>query len=219
MKKQNKKKGFTLVELLVVIAILAILATVSVVGYTSFIQRANESNAKTEATQIRDVIMASLLYDEYYELTKSSSANVSNNTAFAAIAGIGFLPNVQPLFDDTETTEDTSDSSDDNTTPTSYFVVKTSSGYIIGTSETATAAVTATAEITGDNANEDLAEVLGKNNKLHIAKDGKCLYYEYAGSSTVYVKITLDTGTAVEVVTEAAYKTATTASSAAINKN
>ncbi len=41
---KQTKKGFTLVELLVVIAILAILATVSVVGYTAFIQRAHESN-------------------------------------------------------------------------------------------------------------------------------------------------------------------------------
>ena len=50
----NTRKGFTLVELLVVIAILAILATVSVVGYTSFINRANNSVAASELTQIRD---------------------------------------------------------------------------------------------------------------------------------------------------------------------
>ena len=36
--RNNTKKGFTLVELLVVIAILAILATVSVVGYTAYIE-------------------------------------------------------------------------------------------------------------------------------------------------------------------------------------
>jgi prepilin-type N-terminal cleavage/methylation domain-containing protein len=50
----NTRKGFTLVELLVVIAILAILATVSVVGYTSFINRANSSVAQQELTQVRD---------------------------------------------------------------------------------------------------------------------------------------------------------------------
>ena len=54
----NTRKGFTLVELLVVIAILAILATVSVVGYTSFIDRANQSTALQEMTQIRDSILA-----------------------------------------------------------------------------------------------------------------------------------------------------------------
>ncbi len=52
----NTKKGFTLVELLVVIAILAILATVSVVGYTSFIERAEESNIATELHQIETTI-------------------------------------------------------------------------------------------------------------------------------------------------------------------
>ena len=61
---KNTKKGFTLVELLVVIAILAILASVAVVGYTSFINRAYESNAKTEAAQIMKAIEATLLVDE-----------------------------------------------------------------------------------------------------------------------------------------------------------
>lgn len=55
---RNTKKGFTLVELLVVIAILAILATVSVVGYTSFINNANNSVAQQELTQIRDYVIA-----------------------------------------------------------------------------------------------------------------------------------------------------------------
>lgn len=57
----NTKKGFTLVELLVVIAILAILATVSVVGYTSFIGRAEQSNADTEAHQIKTMITSALV--------------------------------------------------------------------------------------------------------------------------------------------------------------
>ena len=47
--KNMKKKGFTLVELLVVIAIIAILAAVSVVGYTAFINKANQSNAVNAA--------------------------------------------------------------------------------------------------------------------------------------------------------------------------
>ena len=65
-----KTKGFTLVELLVVIAILAILATVSVVGYTSFIDRANQSNSDTEAHQIESAIESALIIpDEVYEIT------------------------------------------------------------------------------------------------------------------------------------------------------
>ena len=59
--KKKMKKGFTLVELLVVIAILAVLATVSVVGYTSFITKANNSNALTELKQAQEVILSQLI--------------------------------------------------------------------------------------------------------------------------------------------------------------
>ena len=66
---KKTQKGFTLVELLVVIAILAILATVSVVGYTSFIDRANQSNATTEAEQIRSIVTNALLADDVVKLS------------------------------------------------------------------------------------------------------------------------------------------------------
>lgn len=59
-----KTKGFTLVELLVVIAILAILATVSVVGYTSFINRAEDSNAQTELHQVVTYLQNELLIEK-----------------------------------------------------------------------------------------------------------------------------------------------------------
>ena len=61
MKNNKKLKGFTLVELLVVIAILAVLATVSVVGYTSFINKANNSNALTECKQAEDIVLSDLI--------------------------------------------------------------------------------------------------------------------------------------------------------------
>ena len=63
MIRNNKRKGFTLVELLVVIAILAILAAVVIVGYTSFIRKANESNALSELNQIRNVVTTAVIVD------------------------------------------------------------------------------------------------------------------------------------------------------------
>lgn len=60
---KNTKKGFTLVELLVVIAILAILATVSVVGYTVYINDAKNSNARTEAAPIETYVSTELMID------------------------------------------------------------------------------------------------------------------------------------------------------------
>ena len=72
-----KTKGFTLVELLVVIAILAILATVSVVGYTSFIDRAEVSNAETEAHQIESTINSFLMIDEEFVFSDTTNATTA----------------------------------------------------------------------------------------------------------------------------------------------
>ena len=79
-----KTKGFTLVELLVVIAILAILATVSVVGYTTYINNANDSVAVQELTQIRDYAIA-------YDLTSGGNKDgkVSATEFEAAVGAIG----------------------------------------------------------------------------------------------------------------------------------
>ena len=69
--KKNTKKGFTLVELLVVIAILAILASVAVVGYTSFINKANQSKVDTEIKQVVNILNA-----EYAEESTVDKATI-----------------------------------------------------------------------------------------------------------------------------------------------
>ena len=74
---QEKKKGFTLVELLVVIAIIAILAIVSTVGYLGFTKQAKISNDLTELTQYKTLITANTL-DGYKYISYAFEAN--NNT-------------------------------------------------------------------------------------------------------------------------------------------
>ena len=48
---KNKKKGFTLVELIVVLAILAILAAMLVPALTGYIDKANEKKIIAQARQ------------------------------------------------------------------------------------------------------------------------------------------------------------------------
>lgn len=79
MKKQNKK-GFTLVELLVVIAILAILATVSVVGYSQFTTKAKESNDMTELHQYTTLIEAQLMDGEEVVTIDSKKYTIKYDT-------------------------------------------------------------------------------------------------------------------------------------------
>ena len=84
----NTRKGFTLVELLVVIAILAILATVSVVGYTSYIDGAETTAATTEAASIHDAITVALVNDKYIMVEKTAKvdANPDATPSVAAAA-------------------------------------------------------------------------------------------------------------------------------------
>ncbi len=52
MNKKNNRKGFTTVELVIVIAVIAILATVLIPTFSNLIGKANESAALQEATNV-----------------------------------------------------------------------------------------------------------------------------------------------------------------------
>ena len=81
---RNTKKGFTLVELLVVIAILAILATVSVVGYTNYIKNANESLALQELSQVKSSILAEDIVNNNFAIGSDGKVNAEGVDAFNA---------------------------------------------------------------------------------------------------------------------------------------
>ena len=97
----NTRKGFTLVELLVVIAILAILATVSVVGYTSFIDRADQSNADVEANQIKTIVTSGLMgADDCVKL--SDSIYVTKNADGEYVLHASEPEDADKIFDATD---------------------------------------------------------------------------------------------------------------------
>lgn len=58
MISQIKQKGFTIVELLIVIVVIAILAAISIAAYSNITARANTSTSTAAAKSVRDVAQA-----------------------------------------------------------------------------------------------------------------------------------------------------------------
>ena len=69
--KDNKKKGFTLVELIVVLVILAILAALLIPALTGYIDKAKRKSIVAETRQV--VLAAQTLADEAYGKTEIGS--------------------------------------------------------------------------------------------------------------------------------------------------
>lgn len=69
LKKKLNKKGFSLIELIIVIAIMAILAAIIVPTVINKVQEANESAAKTEVSNI-----ATAIQQEIVEIQANSNA-------------------------------------------------------------------------------------------------------------------------------------------------
>lgn len=80
---KNKRKGFTLVELIVVLVILAILAALLVPALTGYISRAKEKAVVSEARQLQ--MAAQTVIDEDYK----DSDTFTGKTVTQATASLG----------------------------------------------------------------------------------------------------------------------------------
>lgn len=86
-KKLKDKKGFTLVELIVVLVILAILAALLVPSLTGYINKAKEKSLEAKT---RNIVMATqTLIDEKYGTVKLDTTLVANVTIGGADATTG----------------------------------------------------------------------------------------------------------------------------------
>lgn len=84
--RNNKKKGFTLVELIVVLVILAILAALLIPALTGYIDKARRKSVVAETRQV--VMAAQSLIDEQYARNTAASLDTAVSVTEAGPTGI-----------------------------------------------------------------------------------------------------------------------------------
>ncbi len=84
MKTMNKRSGFTLLELLIVIAIIGILASLAAVSYSSAQRRARDSQRQADLKAIQNAL------EQYY------ADNDGNYPGGDCDPGVGYLPDGIP---------------------------------------------------------------------------------------------------------------------------
>jgi prepilin-type N-terminal cleavage/methylation domain-containing protein len=91
----NKKSGFTLVELLIVIVVIAILAAITIVAYNGIQQRAHTTAQKSAAANLAKKVEAHNAINNIYPTfnsTTSAITGVLNSTADTSLSGSGITP-------------------------------------------------------------------------------------------------------------------------------
>lgn len=89
-KKLKNKKGFTLVELIVVLVILAILAALLVPALTGYIDKAHQEKVTTECRQV--TVAAQTVASEYYGQGKNLADATVNAEALAEVKKLAEAP-------------------------------------------------------------------------------------------------------------------------------
>jgi type IV pilus assembly protein PilA len=81
MKRKNGQKGFTLVELIVVMAILAILAAIAIPRYSAV---QNQAKINADAATAQSIISACEIYDANNNTTGAATLALNNSTGLMA---------------------------------------------------------------------------------------------------------------------------------------
>lgn len=93
IRKMKNKKGFTLVELIVVLVILAILVALLIPALTGYIDKANEEKVVSECRMV--VMAAQTAGTEYYAENDSLSETGNKKPGTDKIDGYSELPNAK----------------------------------------------------------------------------------------------------------------------------
>src|SRR5690606_31713755 len=91
MTTKINQKGFTIVELLIVVVVIAILAAISIVAYTGITNRANRSAAMEAANAVKSVAVAYQGANSQYPVLKSDFTSGGSDPIAKLPTDITFL--------------------------------------------------------------------------------------------------------------------------------
>jgi len=143
---QNKSKGFTIVELLIVIVVIGILATLVIVTFTGIQQKARDSKRKTDLGAIQSSLENFYGSNNYYP-TLAQLNDGTPSTGWRAVNLKGFDPNA--LYDPKMPTADQSAPLKSAADDTHYGYVPTPTGCDNSATPCTNYTVTATLEAGG----------------------------------------------------------------------
>ena len=97
MEKRKSKKGFTLIELIVVIAILVVLAAIALPTFNGLIEQSKVAVAEANARTVYTAAVAYLAMNPGTENFKEKSDDARDYTAVEAYLGDGFKATIDNI--------------------------------------------------------------------------------------------------------------------------
>ena len=134
MMKQNTYKGFTIVELLIVIVVIGILAAITIVAYNGIQERARFTTAKSDLASVNKAILMYHAENGKYPGPTSGQAGCTNGwCGWGQVTGDAFIDGLSPEYIQTIPQKDQSIASNSDTylytsDTTSYRLMRYSTG-------------------------------------------------------------------------------------------
>lgn len=79
IKNRIFNRGFTLIELMIVVAIISILASIAMPAYTSYVARARRADARTQLTQVQQYVQRFYAANDAYDKDRNGNSIVGAN--------------------------------------------------------------------------------------------------------------------------------------------
>lgn len=99
MRLNGEQRGFTIVELLIVVVVIAILAAITIVSYNGITERSRFSTMRSDLASLNKAILMYHADNGAYPITPATATSCSGNwCGFDQGTGDNFIPGLSPKY-------------------------------------------------------------------------------------------------------------------------